>query len=91
MATVKIEYPNLPDDASVEVLHLGTFANNETSDVSDEQVAQWVLHTGQEWPGELVIPPLELVQDETPVEQPTTEAAPTVIDEPKVYTVGEDN
>lgn len=54
---VKISFPNLPDGEPVEVLYLGLFENGSTANVTEEAVANWVLHTGKDWPenGTLVL------------------------------------
>jgi len=58
MSKVEVHLPSRPKGDEIEVMHLGLFPNGATSDVTDEQKANWCAQTGQDWPkgGTLKVP-----------------------------------
>lgn len=44
--TLTVNFPNMPADSDVEVLHLGLFKNGAKAELTDEQVAAYEVNYG---------------------------------------------
>jgi hypothetical protein len=47
---VVVDIPGQMHGAEIIVAHLGIFPNGETSELTEHQVARWVLNSGYAWP-----------------------------------------
>lgn len=67
MPKVTVNAPGVPEGDPVEVQFLGVFANGDTHDVTDEQVAAWEALTGLTFPKDGLDPFTHTRPDPAPV------------------------